>query len=128
MSMIAQHDNIVVWFEIPAADFERAATFYETIFDTKLDRESFGGPKMGVFRYDRPKVSGCVMEAPERAGKDNGTIIYLNCTGHLDAVVSRVEAAGGKLLTPRIDLPPGMGAYFHIRDSEGNRVGVHAAS
>ena len=128
MSMIAEHDNVVVWFEIPAADFERAAKFYETIFDTKLNRETFGGPKMGVFGYDRPKVSGCVMESPERAGKDGGTVIYLNCTGHLDAVVSRVEAAGGALLTERIKLPPGMGAYFHIRDSEGNRVGLHAAS
>ena len=108
--------------------FRPGGKFYETIFDTKLNRETFGGPKMGVFPYDRPKVSGCVMEAPERAGKDSGTVIYLNCTGHLDAVVGRVEAAGGKLLTPRIDLPPGMGAYFHIRDSEGNRVGLHAAS
>ena len=74
MSMIAEHDNVVVWFEIPAADFDRAATFYETIFDTRLNRETFGGPKMGVFSYDRPKVSGCVMEAPERAGKDAGTV------------------------------------------------------
>ncbi len=128
MSMIAEHDNVAVWFEIPASDFERAATFYETIFDTRLDRETLGGPKMGVFRYDRPKVSGCVTEAPELAGKGGGTVVYINCTGHLDAVVSRVEAAGGKLLTPRVDLPPGMGAYFHIRDSEGNRVGLHDAS
>jgi predicted enzyme related to lactoylglutathione lyase len=127
MSMIAEHDNVVVWFEIPAADFERAAKFYETIFEAKLKRETFGGPKMGVFPYDRPKVSGCVMEAPELAGKAGGPVIYLNCNGHLDAVVSRVEAAGGAVLTPRIDLPPGMGAYFHIRDSEGNRVGLHAA-
>lgn len=128
MSMLAEHDNVVVWVEIPAADFERAVTFYETILDTRLNRETFGGPRMGVFAYDRPKVSGCVMEAPERAGSDGGTLIYLNCTGHLDAVVARVEAAGGAVLTPRIDLPPGMGAYFHIRDSEGNRVGLHAAS
>ena len=69
----------MVWFEIPATDFDRAAGFYETIFDTKLKRETFGGPKMAVFPYERPKVSGCVMEAPERAGKDGGTVIYLNC-------------------------------------------------
>ena len=128
MSMIAERDNIAVWFEIPAADFDRAAKFYETIFDTTLKHETFGGPRMGVFPYDRPKVSGCVMEAPERAGQDSGTLIYINCNGHLDEVVARVEAAGGALLTPRIDLPPGMGSFFHIRDSEGNRVGLHAAS
>ena len=128
MSAIAERDNVAVWFEIPAADFDRAAAFYETIFDTTLKRETFGGPRMGVFPYDRPMVSGCVMEAPDLAGKAGGTVVYLNCTGHLDEVVGRVEKAGGALLTPRIDLPPGMGSFFHIRDSEGNRVGLHAAS
>jgi len=119
--------NIVVWFEIPASDFGRAADFYETIFATKLKHEQFGGARMGVFPYERPGVSGCVMEAPQLAGKDSGTVIYLNCDGHLADVAGRVEKAGGALLTPRIDLPEGMGAFFQIRDSEGNRVGLHAA-
>jgi len=128
MSMIAERENIAVWFEIPAADFDRAATFYETIFDTRLRRETFGGGRMGVFPYDRPKVSGAVMEAPELAGQPTGTVVYLNCNGHLDEVAGRVEKAGGALLTERVELPPGMGAFFHIRDSEGNRVGLHAVS
>jgi hypothetical protein len=128
MSMIDERDNVAVWFEIPASDFDRAAKFYETIFDTSLTRESFGGPRMGVFPYARPKVSGCVMEAPQLAGKDAGTVVYINCNGHLDEVVARVEKAGGALLTPRVELPPGMGSFFHIRDSEGNRVGLHAVS
>ena len=119
--------NIVVWFEIPASDFGRAADFYETIFATKLKHEQFGGARMAVFPYERPGVSGCVMEAPQLAGKDSGTVIYLNCDGHLADVAGRVEKAGGALLTPRIDLPEGMGAFFQIRDSEGNRVGLHAA-
>jgi predicted enzyme related to lactoylglutathione lyase len=67
------------------------------------------------------------MEAPKLAGKDSGTVVYLNCNGQLEDVVGRVEKAGGALLTPRVDLPAGMGAFFHIRDSEGNRVGLHAA-
>ena len=119
--------NVVVWFEIPASDFGRAAGFYETIFATTLKREQFGGGRMAVFLYERPGVGGCVMEAPQLAGKDSGTVIYLNCDGHLADVVDRVEKAGGALLTPRIDLPGGMGSFFHIRDSEGNRVGLHAA-
>ena len=119
--------NVVVWFEIPASDFGRAAGFYETIFAAKLKHEQFGGAKMAVFPYERPGVGGCVMEAPQLAGKDSGTVIYLNCDGHLADVADRVEKAGGALLTPKIDLPEGMGSFFHIRDSEGNRVGLHAA-
>ena len=127
MSDNGQQKNVVVWFEIPASDFGRAAGFYETILATTLKHEQFGGAKMAVFPYERPGVSGCVMEAPQRAGKDNGTVIYLNCDGQLADLTGRVENAGGALLTPRIDLPEGMGSFFQIRDSEGNRVGIHAA-
>ncbi|MEI9901526.1 MAG: hypothetical protein WDN31_16905 [Hyphomicrobium sp.] len=67
-------------------------------------------------------------EAPQYAGKDGGTVVYLNCDGRLDEVAGRVEKAGGKLLTPRIDLPRNMGAFLHIRDSEGNRIGLHGVS
>jgi predicted enzyme related to lactoylglutathione lyase len=118
--------NVVVWFEIPARDFDRAAGFYETIFGETLKRENFDGKRLGVFGYEQPNVSGCVMEAPELAGREGGTVIYLNCDGRLAEIAGRVEAAGGRLLTPRIDLP-GVGAFLHIRDSEGNRVGLHAA-
>jgi predicted enzyme related to lactoylglutathione lyase len=120
--------NVAVWFEIPASDFDRAAGFYETIFGAKLKREAYGPQRMAVFPYERPGVSGAVMEAPQLAGKDAGTVVYLNCDGHLAEVAGRVEKAGGKLLTPQIDLPEGMGSFFHIRDSEGNRIGLHAAS
>ena len=119
--------NVAVWFEIPASDFGRAAGFYETIFASELKREQFGEARLAVFPYERPGVSGCVMEAPKLAGKDSGTVVYLNCDGRLADVAGRVEKAGGALLTPRIDLPEGMGSFFHIRDSEGNRVGLHAA-
>ena len=127
MSENAKQSNVAVWFEIPASDFDRAAGFHETIFGTALKRESFGGQSLAVFPYERPGVGGCVMEAPKLAGKDAGTVVYLNCDGRLAEIVGRVVKAGGMLLTPQIDLPEGMGAFFQIRDSEGNRIGLHAS-
>jgi predicted enzyme related to lactoylglutathione lyase len=35
-------------------------------------------------------------------------------------------AAGGRISTPRVDLPEGMGSFVHLIDSEGNRIGLHA--
>lgn len=127
MSDNGERNNVAVWFEIPATNFDRAAKFYEAIFDTSLVRDTFDDRRMGMFPYEKPNVSGCVMEAPALAGKDAGTVVYLNCDARLDQIAGRVEPAGGKLLTPRIELPGGMGAFFHMRDSEGNRVGLHAA-
>jgi predicted enzyme related to lactoylglutathione lyase len=36
---------------------------------------------------------------------------------------SRVQAAGGKVVTPKTPIP-GMGAYGRIADTEGNVIGL----
>jgi hypothetical protein len=54
-----------------------------------------------------------------------GTIVYLNVEGELDAVISRIEPAGGKLLRPRFAIGEhGFIAIF--MDTEGNVVGLHS--
>ena len=42
-------------------------------------------------------------------------------------LLARVEAAGGRIASPKVQLPGDMGAFAHIVDTEGNRVGLHAA-
>ena len=54
-------------------------------------------------------------------------MLYVNAGEELDPVLNRVVNAGGSITLPRTALPPGMGFYAHIIDSEGNRVGLHAA-
>ncbi len=125
MSDAQARDNVAVWFEIPARDFARAVTFYETLFATTLRQESFGGPKMAVFPYQQPGVSGAVIEAGMQQ-PGSGTLVYLNCDGRLDEVAGRVGQAGGKLASPFVDLPPGMGRFVQIEDCEGNRLGLHS--
>ncbi len=116
--------NNVVWFEIPSTDFNRAVTFYETIFGMELQKMDFMGTPTAVFNYERPAVSGCVLQESELAPGRAGSIVYLNADGIFDEVLTRVPKAGGKVLTV-IDLPPGMGRAARIIDSEGNQVGLH---
>ena len=52
----------------------------------------------------------------------------LDMPAALDAAVERAVAAGGRVATPRVELPQGMGCFAQIIDSEGNRVGLHAMS
>jgi len=119
-------NNTISWFEIPANDFERAVAFYEKIFARPLKREAMGPMQMAVFPYEQPGVSGAVVQGgPYQPGETKGTVIYLDCDGQLDAVLGRVKGAGGSIAFPKTELP-GMGAYAHIVDSEGNRVGLHA--
>ena len=57
---------------------------------------------------------------------DAGTLVYLNAGRSLDAVLARVAKAGGRITTPKVQLPGDMGCFAHIADTEGNRVGLHA--
>ncbi|MBV8749228.1 MAG: VOC family protein [Candidatus Eremiobacteraeota bacterium] len=115
----------ITWFMIPAADLARAQRFYETILETTLKAEDFGGRPLAVFPYDQPAVGGALAEGtPSPAG----TLVYLNVTGRLDRTLELVNAAGGSVATPKTELPNGIGWSAHIVDSEGNRVGLHSIS
>lgn len=121
--------NALNWFEIPARDMDRAQRFYETLLGITLRREAMGPQAtLAVFPYEEPGAGGCLMQAPGLEPATSGTLAYLGAAPTLDAVLARLEGVGGKLLTPKVTLPDGMGVFAHIQDSEGNRVGLHAAS
>ena len=123
--------HAIDWFEIPARDIDRAQRFYERLLGATLRRESMGPEKtLAVFPYAEPGVGGCLMSGPGMAPAATpaaaGTLVYLNAAPSLDAALGRLEGAGGRLVTPKVTLPDGMGVFAHIEDSEGNRVGLHA--
>ncbi len=117
-----------VWFELPVRNLDRAVAFYETILSTRMIREQLSHGMGAVFPYAEGSASGSLMEQSDHAPDTAGAIVYLDCSGRLEEVAGRVEQAGGRLLTPRVDLPNGQGSFFRIADSEGNRVGLHAAA
>jgi len=118
--------NAIHWFEIPARDLDRAQRFYETLLGVPLRREAMGPQTtLALFPYDEPGAGGCLMHAPGLEPAVNGTLAYLG-VAELDAVLARLDRAGGQLLTPKVTLPDGMGVFAHVQDSEGNRVGLHA--
>jgi predicted enzyme related to lactoylglutathione lyase len=115
------------WFEIPVQDLARAQRFYETLLGTSLRREQMGESALAVFPYPESATGGCLMAGPGTpAPSANGTLVYLNADPSLDAVLARVERAGGRVATPKVQLPGDMGVFAHVTDTEGNRVGLHA--
>jgi predicted enzyme related to lactoylglutathione lyase len=117
--------NAINWFDIPAVDFERAVKFYETVFAVTLHQEALGGTMNGIFPADRDGVNGAVCKGPGYAPSADGSIVYLNANGQIDTILSRVEAAGGKILRPKTPIGP-FGYIAWLIDSEGNRIGLHA--
>jgi len=120
-------DSCIDWFEIPAQDIDRAQRFYEGLLGVTLRRETIAGQTLAVFPAGERGVGGCVLAgANAPAASQVGTLVYLNAGPSLDAALGRLERAGGRLLTPPVQLPGDMGRYAHVADTEGNRVGLHA--
>ncbi len=116
--------NTLNWFELFVTDMPRAQAFYEQLLATKLEAARFNGEPHALFGDDGLK--GALVKREGKAPSTEGSLVYLNCNGTLDAVLSRVEKAGGKIVLPKTDIgPPGFVAIVH--DSEGNAVGLHAA-
>ena len=118
-------NNAITWFEIPTTDFERATRFYEAMLDAKL-RAHPGPEPCNMFPIEQGGVGGCIIQRPHQKPANDGTLVYLNAEGKLDATLKRAEKLNAKVLVPRTEIPGGSGFYACVVDSEGNHVGLHS--
>lgn len=120
------YKNKVTGFEIPAADFGKAKEFYGTVFDWKLDAVGDEGFMVETVESDKD-------QNPTKPGGINGGIYkrtstrqqpsFVVETESIDETLKRVEAGGGKVLTPKHPLD-GMGFMADFADPEGNEITV----
>ncbi len=119
--------NTLNWFEIPVTDMARAVRFYGQIFDMQIRSDPAGeGFAMAMFP-DGGGVGGALVCGEGYVPSGSGTLVYLNCNPGLDAVLARVEDAGGRIIVPRTDIGEN-GFFAFIVDTEGNRVGLHESA
>jgi len=117
--------NAINWFELFVNDLDRATRFYEAALEVKLRREEFGGTPMAIFMSAADGAVGGALVKNGRKPGGEGTLVYLNANGKLDAVLGRIEKAGGTVVQPRTDIgAPGFIAM--VKDTEGNVVGLHS--
>jgi len=122
--------NAVGWFEIPVSDMGRAIRFYETVFDTKLNRFPMGPLEMAMFPDgDEAMGSSGALVFHEEFYKPSqeGTLIYFTAqSGDLANELARVENAGGKVLIEKRPIADDIGFMGLFLDSEGNRIAIHS--
>ena len=120
-------NNAINWFEIAVTDFDRAKKFYETILGADLHVMEAMGMKSAFFPADLQNggIGGCIMKGNGYEPSLIGSLIYLNGGDDLSVALSKVEAAGGKILLPKTAIGPN-GFMAHFLDIEGNKVGLHS--
>lgn len=121
--------HLATWFEIPVSDMGRAMKFYGAVLGVKLEESEFGPTKMAVFPVEggapQDVVHGALVKGDDYQPGSAGPIVYLNGGEDLAGPLGRVEAAGGKVLVPKMSIGPhGFMAVF--LDTEGNRLALHS--
>jgi len=121
--------NPVGWFEIYVADMERAKGFYQTVFNTTLEKIG-DEPKVDIEMWGFPSsmeqygAAGALAKMDGVAPGGNSTLVYFSCE---DCAVEqgRVEGAGGKVVHPKFSIGQ-HGFISMVSDTEGNMIGLHS--
>ena len=119
----------VIWVELPVLNIERAMKFYQTMFEIQPTEISADGTRrtttlINVSPEGFPGISLTETKGFEPSSK--GTWVYFNAGEDLATHLSRVEPAGGKIVTPKTDMGGGAGFYASVEDTEGNVIALYS--
>ncbi len=109
----------ICYLEIPAKTAQASADFYSSIFGWQIRRRGDGELAFD----DGSGVSGTWVKESDRTA-DERTRTYIMVDDIADTL-KRIEAAGGRTLTPRTDIGSGMGAFAAFEDPVGNQFGLY---
>ncbi|AEE50377.1 VOC family protein [Haliscomenobacter hydrossis] len=112
-----------IWIEIPTTDIQRAKTFYESVFDEKLQLLDMGEFKMAIFTSGGFAL--CQLKDVYRPSTE-GPLIYLNGNPDLNTILEKVAPAGGEILIEKRQISEEQGYMAVFTDTEGNRLGLRS--
>jgi predicted enzyme related to lactoylglutathione lyase len=109
----------ICYLEIPANTAEASAEFYSSIFGWKVRTRGDG-----ELAFDDPAgVSGTWVKEADRT-PDEQTRVYIMVDA-IDEALAKIQAAGGRIATPRTEIAPGLGAFAAFTDPVGNEFGLY---
>lgn len=109
----------ICYLEIPAKTAEASAQFYSSIFGWKVRTRADG-----ELAFDDPAgVSGTWVKESDRT-PDEQTRVYI-LVDAIGETLPTIQAAGGRIITPRTEIGPGMGAFAAFTDPVGNEFGLY---
>lgn len=119
--------NSINWFEIPVKDLDSAKKFYEKVLGAEMQTMEAMGMKSAFFpaEMETGGVGGSIIQGQGYKPSAEGSLIYLNGGDDLGIPLSKVEAAGGKIILPKTAIGHN-GFMAHFTDPEGNKVGLHS--
>lgn len=119
-------NNPVGWFEIYVQDLDRAKTFYESVFQLKL--EKLNSPRMEMWAFPMEMnlwgAGGALVKMDGAPSGGNSTLVYFSCA---DCSIEESRAAkfGGRIQQNKMSIGD-YGFISLVFDTEGNMFGLHS--
>lgn len=120
--------NPIGWFEIYVSEINRARTFYESVFQTKLEKLGDNDPGLEMWAFPGfPEAGGasgtiCKMKGFEPG--HNSVLVYFTCND-CSVEEKRVIEFGGKIQKSKTSIGQ-YGFMALVYDTEGNMIGLHS--
>jgi len=121
--------NVIVWFDLPTLDFDRAKKFYEAVLGDEIKIDEQTGMKVGMFPMQEKMGVGGDLVPPDSpmmikpAPAGLGARMYFDVSDRLDEAIEQAEIGGGKIIRPKFFMEMA-GWMAIIEDTEGNQVGL----
>ena len=115
------NQGFVCWTEIPVSDLDNGQQFYEKVFGWKMRKQDMQPNAIVDYKDDDTAVAGHLyVGKPSQEG--TGATIHLVVPDNVEATAARCKDAGGNVVSPVIEIPPGRFAY--ALDPDGNSIGL----
>jgi predicted enzyme related to lactoylglutathione lyase len=106
----------IVHVEFQVQDADKARVWYERIFGWATEKDE----KLNYVTFSSGE--GQMAGGFSASGLPAGAVPYV-AADDIPALLNKVEAAGGKVLQPEMEIP-GMGTLALFADPDGNTIGV----
>jgi len=112
----------IIHIEIPTDNAEASQKFYGEVFGWQFQHD----PRFDYTMFESGNINGGLTKVGDFEGfqiKPNDILMYFD-SEDIDADLKQIEAAGGKVLRPRTEIP-GIGWFAIFSDPTGNVLALY---
>lgn len=110
-------DEKINYLEFPAVDLDAAKAFFSTVFDWRF--VDYGSEYAA---FSNAGINGGFYLSDKNMSSDEGGALIVFYSQDLEAVQSRIQDAGGKIIKETFSFPGGR--RFHFSDPNDNEFAV----
>ena len=119
----APPEGIFCWNELATRDLAAAKTFYTELLGWQLKESTAAGMQYNeIVAPNGEHIGGLYQMGPEYGEAPSHWMAYV-AVGDVDARAARVEALGGKVCVPPMDIP-NVGRFCVINDPTGATISL----